>query len=84
MFHGLNGLLGQGALVFACHDLDVVLRHATRVIVMEGGRVRADGPPLVTLAGSALPLPPLARICRDLGVSYGTPEALASRLEGAR
>ena len=51
---------------------------------MEGGRVRADGPPLVTLAGSALPLPPLARICRDLGVSYGTPEALASRLEGAR
>ena len=28
-------------------------------------------------------LPPLARRCLEVGVPYGTPEALASRLEGA-
>jgi alpha-D-ribose 1-methylphosphonate 5-triphosphate synthase subunit PhnL len=38
------------------HDLDAMARLATRVVLMEGGRVTADGPPaevLDQLAGVA-------------------------------
>ncbi|MFZ5475812.1 MAG: ABC transporter ATP-binding protein [Myxococcota bacterium] len=69
--------LRGGALVFASHDLDVVLRHATRVVVLEHGRVVGDGHPLATLAAGPLPLPPLARVCVELGLPYLDVEALA-------
>jgi energy-coupling factor transport system ATP-binding protein len=72
--------LRDGALVFACHDLDVVLRHATRVVVLDRGRVTGDGPPLATLAASDLPLPPLARVCLDLGLPYLDVDDLAACL----
>ncbi len=80
MFAGLDAQLGDAALVYACHDLDVVLRHATRVIVLHEGRVVADGRPLETLIGCHLPLPPLARVCAELGVPYAAPEVLAAWL----
>ena len=45
---------GQAALV-ALHDLDAAGRHADRMIVMDGGRVAADGPPQAILEGPAIP-----------------------------
>ncbi|MES2638690.1 MAG: ATP-binding cassette domain-containing protein [Myxococcota bacterium] len=85
---GASGATPHSALLFASHDLDVVLRHATRVIVLDRGRIVGDGPPLATLRaaeanGLPLPLPPLARVCADLGVPYGDPAALLAWVEAA-
>ena len=44
---------GQAALV-AMHDLDAAGRHADRLIVMQGGRIAADGTPREILAGPAI------------------------------
>ena len=46
-------LSGQAALV-AIHDLDAAGRHADRLIVMDGGRIAADGAPSEVLAGPAI------------------------------
>jgi len=35
----------QGTVVFATHELDVAAAHAERVLVMDGGRLAADGAP---------------------------------------
>ena len=45
---------GQAALV-AIHDLDAAGRYADRLIVMQGGRIAADGEPAGILAGPAIP-----------------------------
>jgi energy-coupling factor transport system ATP-binding protein len=86
MLDALPRILPEGAVLFASHDVDVVLRHATRVVVLDTGRVVSDGPPLTTLAaaearGLPLDLPPLARLCAALGLPYGTPEQVAAWLE---
>ncbi|MFN7146682.1 MAG: ATP-binding cassette domain-containing protein, partial [Myxococcota bacterium] len=88
MLAALPAALPDGAVLFACHDLDVVLRHATRVVVLDRGRVVGDGRPLPTLLaaearGLPLPLPPLARLCADLGLPYAAPERLLAWLEAA-
>ncbi len=90
MLGALSGALASegGAVLFASHDLDVVLRHATRVVVLDGGRIVGDGPPLATLRaaearGLPLPLPPLACLCAELGLPYGDPATLAALVEAA-
>ena len=45
---------GQAALV-AIHDLDAAGRHADRLIVMQDGRIAADGPPPAILGGRVIP-----------------------------
>lgn len=88
MLRAAGAALREGALLFASHDLDVVLRHATRAVVLHEGRVAFDGPPLATLAAAAaaglpLRLPPLARLCAGLGLPYLDPAELAGRVEAA-
>jgi energy-coupling factor transporter ATP-binding protein EcfA2 len=64
MMDELERALGPGAaLIFATHDVDLALRHATRWILLEGGRLLADGPPwaLIQQLPAELPLPPLQR-----------------------
>ncbi|WP_415392143.1 ABC transporter ATP-binding protein [Paracoccus sp. SJTW-4] len=40
------GIAGQGRAVLASlHDLGLAARHCTRLILMDGGRIAADGPP---------------------------------------
>jgi energy-coupling factor transporter ATP-binding protein EcfA2 len=43
-----------GTQVIATHDLDLVISHCSRVIVLDGGRVYADGRPRDILADSVL------------------------------
>ena len=85
MMIGLTAAFADGALVFATHDIDLALRWATRVVVLEAGRVHAMGLPGPTLA--ALPadgpivLPPLARWCIDQGLPLASIDTLARRPE---
>jgi len=72
------------ALVFATHDLDLALRHATRVVVLRGGQVVADGPAREALAalpaGVPIHLPPLAAWCLERGLVPATAAELAARV----
>lgn len=45
MMQALREALRDGALVFATHDVDLALRHATRVLLLEDGAVIAQGSP---------------------------------------
>lgn len=59
MMQALRGALVDGALVFATHDMDLALAHATRVLLLEDGAVVAQGTPaalrvrLLALKGGA-------------------------------
>jgi iron complex transport system ATP-binding protein len=51
----LRRLADTGALVIAAlHDLTLALRHATRVVVLNAGRIDADGPPVEVLSPARL------------------------------
>jgi energy-coupling factor transport system ATP-binding protein len=83
MMHSLAAHLGDRSLVFATHDLDLVARHATRVLVLEDGQCIADGEPAQVLANlpeeGPLVLPPLARLCLDKGWQPASARALVER-----
>jgi energy-coupling factor transporter ATP-binding protein EcfA2 len=86
MMAALRAAMAGGALVFATHDLDLALRHATRVVTLRGGAVAADGPPGEALSGAPageLPLPGLARLCRERGLPPLDAEALAALADPA-
>lgn len=72
MMAALSDLLDDGALIFATHDVDLALRHATRAVVLDQGRIVADGPPATALqdleAGLPVVLPPLAAFCQRAGL----------------
>jgi energy-coupling factor transport system ATP-binding protein len=78
----LTEFFREGAWVFATHDVDLALRHATRVIALEEGRVVFDGTPTELLARPAstipFPLPPLLRLCASLGLPPLSPEEIVS------
>ncbi|MCB9765487.1 MAG: ATP-binding cassette domain-containing protein [Alphaproteobacteria bacterium] len=84
MMAALTAQLSGGVLVFATHDLGLALRHATRALVLDAGRVLRDGPPAEVLADlpATLPLrlPPLAAWCMARGLRPDTAEALAARV----
>ena len=81
MMAGLATGMAAGAIVFATHDVDLALRWATRVLVLDAGRVVAEGDPATALAtlpdGVPIVLPPLAAWCRDRGLPLLPPAALA-------
>lgn len=70
------------ALVFATHDVALALRHATRVVVLDGGRITYDGGP-DDLPGDlpALPWPPLVQWCRQRMLPVWTAAQLAERAQ---
>jgi branched-chain amino acid transport system ATP-binding protein len=45
LFAAIAGLSREITVLFIEHDMDIVFRFATRVIVMVGGRVLVEGPP---------------------------------------
>jgi iron complex transport system ATP-binding protein len=51
----LRGCVADGQSVIAAfHDLDLAARHADRMLVMDRGRIAADGPPAEVLAGQVI------------------------------
>lgn len=86
MMLALRDALADKALVFATHDVDLALRHATRIIVLAAGRVIADGSPVDVLGtlttDGPLVLPPLARHCLDRGLPPMSAADLAARPVG--
>ncbi|RLM40310.1 ABC transporter ATP-binding protein [Haloarcula sp. Atlit-120R] len=78
-------------VVVATHDLELAASWATRVVVLDEGRVIADGPPETvfsdaeTLERASLRPPQVVRLSERLGLSPAplTVEDLASRLETA-
>lgn len=87
MMMALREHLTDGALVFATHDIDLALRHATRVIVLHDGEEIASGAPAAALASlpPAVPivLPPLATFCLSRGLAPSTARALAEQAVAA-
>jgi energy-coupling factor transport system ATP-binding protein len=71
------------ALLFATHDLDLALRHATRVIVLDAGSLVLDASPIEAIGRMPreLPLliPPLASWC----LAQGLPPMTAAQVEAA-
>ena len=66
------------AVVFASHDVELVAELATRVVMLAGGEVIADGTPRGVLAGSPVFAPQTARV---FGSDWLTPEELTGSLE---
>jgi energy-coupling factor transporter ATP-binding protein EcfA2 len=73
--------LGRRTALFATHDVDLALRHATRVLVLDGGRVVDDGPPVDVArrqaAAGRLVLPELVAWCLERGLPPSTAATLA-------
>ncbi|NOY27044.1 MAG: ATP-binding cassette domain-containing protein, partial [Oligoflexia bacterium] len=87
MLSSLALALREGVLIFATHDVDLALRHATRVLLLDQGRVIADGPPAAVLASLPrhipLVLPTLSRLCLSLGIPPSTAAQLAAGMLAA-
>ncbi len=50
-----RALAGRGrAVLVSLHDLGLAVRHCTRLVLMAGGRILADGPPAAVLTPAAL------------------------------
>jgi energy-coupling factor transport system ATP-binding protein len=78
----VGALASAGRTVVAVsHDTEFVAAHFRRVVVMERGRIVADGPPEVVFAPSNAPLlaeaglepPPIARLAGRLGLEPPVP-----------
>lgn len=60
-----------GSQIIATHDLDFVVEHCQRVLVLDGGRLHADGPPETVLAKEhlmeqhGLEVPLLLKVARN-------------------
>jgi energy-coupling factor transport system ATP-binding protein len=65
-----------GAVVFASHDVELVAQIATRVVLLAGGEVVADGPAEI-LCDSPIFSPQMARV---FGAPWLTPEQVAAAL----
>ncbi len=65
---------GHGVM-FASHDVELVAEVATRVIMLAGGEVLADGDPAGVMADSPVFSPQMARV---FGAPWMTPEQVAS------
>ena len=66
-----------GAAIFATHDVELAAAVATRVVMLAGGEVVADGDP-GTVLGDSLVFAP--QMTRAFGAGWLTPEQVAEAL----
>ena len=66
-----------GAVLFATHDVELAASLATRVVMLAGGEVVADGDPAVVLGDSQVFAP---QMTRAFGAGWLTPEQVAGAL----
>ena len=76
--HDIMGLLAelavQGSIVIASlHAVELAVRYATRMVVLQHGRIRADDAPLAAM--------PVAAACFGLDWGFGTLPGLLPRVE---
>jgi energy-coupling factor transport system ATP-binding protein len=71
--HAANG----GAAIFATHDVELVATVATRVVMLAGGAVIAEGDPATVLGDSHVFAPQMTRV---FGPGWLTPEQVAEAL----
>jgi energy-coupling factor transport system ATP-binding protein len=67
----------DGAVVLATHDVELAAAVATRVVMLAGGEVIADGPPGAVLGDSHVFAPQMTRV---FGPGWLTPEQVAEAL----
>ena len=73
------GLPDDTAVLFATHDVDLALRRADRIAILDRGQlVRVCSPAALIAAPGDVTLPALAVICRDRGLPYLAPADLAA------
>lgn len=70
----------RGAVVFATHDVEMAAGLATRVVMLAGGDVIADGPPAEVLGDSVVFAPQMSRV---FGPGWMTVEQVISALDVA-
>jgi energy-coupling factor transport system ATP-binding protein len=68
---------GGGVALFATHDVELAAAVASRVVMLAGGEVIADGPPGMVLADSPVFAP---QMTRAFGPGWLTPEQVAEAL----
>ncbi len=68
---------GGGAAMVATHDVELAAAVATRVVILAGGEVIADGDPGVVLGDSTVFAP---QMTRAFGAGWLTPEQVAGAL----
>jgi energy-coupling factor transport system ATP-binding protein len=68
---------GGGTALFATHDVELAAALATRVVMLAGGEVIADGDPAVVLGDSHVFAP---QMTRAFGTGWLTPEQVAEAL----
>jgi energy-coupling factor transport system ATP-binding protein len=66
-----------GSVLFATHDVELAAAVATRVVMMAGGEVIAEGPPGAVLGDSQVFAP---QMTRAFGAGWLTPEQVAEAL----
>ena len=66
-----------GVAVFATHDVELAAAVATRVVMLAGGEVIADGDPATVLGDSHVFAPQMTRV---FGPGWLTPEQVAEAM----
>jgi len=76
----LRSLAATGhGVMFASHDVELVAEVATRVLMLAGGELLADGHPAEVMADSPVFSPQMARV---FGAPWMTPEQVAMAVRG--
>jgi energy-coupling factor transport system ATP-binding protein len=77
----LRGFAAENCVVLATHDVELAAEVATRVVMLAGGEVIAEGTASDVLGDSAVFAPQMARV---FGREWMTPDAVISAFGGAK
>ena len=73
MMDQIGSNLNQSSLIFATHDVSLALEFASRVIVIEHGQIKFDGPPRESV-DAIDGVPPWVQFCTERQIPVTAPE----------